>query len=104
VGDRIRQRLSTRARRRATTRVGKCRSIESRVTASPDGEIGERDAFGRAFGSIPVEARAILVLHHMEERSVAEIAHALGIPNGTVKSRLFSARRELERALERERA
>lgn len=92
-------------RRRATTRVRQVPLVqESRVTASPDGEIGERDAFGRAFGSIPVDARAILVLHHLEERSVAEIAHVLGIPNGTVKSRLFSARRDLERALERERA
>ena len=36
-------------------------------------------------------------------RPVGAIAEALRIPAGTVKSRLFAARRDLERALERER-
>jgi DNA-directed RNA polymerase specialized sigma24 family protein len=39
------------------------------------------------------------VLHHLEERSVAEIGVRLGIPTGTVKSRLYRARGALERAL-----
>ena len=44
----------------------------------------------------------ILVLHHVEERPLAEIAHSLGIPVGTVKWRLHQARNALERAMEAE--
>lgn len=57
------------------------------------------DAFNRAFGSLDVDARALLVLRHLEGRSIAEIATVLRIPEGTAKSRLFTARRALEAAL-----
>lgn len=57
------------------------------------------DAFNRAFASLDVDARALLVLRHLEGRSIAEIALALGVPEGTAKSRLFTARRALEAAL-----
>ena len=67
---------------------------------------GERpaslDAIEHAFERLPVPERAILVLHHLEHRPVVEIAEVLGIPVGTAKSRLFAARRALERALEDE--
>jgi RNA polymerase sigma-70 factor (ECF subfamily) len=49
-----------------------------------------------------VEHRAILVLHHLEGRPVAEIAGILAIPAGTAKSRLFAARRALAGAIESE--
>lgn len=60
------------------------------------------DAFDRAFERLTVDERALLVLRHRDELPVAEIAARLGIPAGTVKSRLFAARRSLERALARE--
>jgi DNA-directed RNA polymerase specialized sigma24 family protein len=44
----------------------------------------------------------ILVLHHVEERSVAEIAQSLGIPLGTAKWRLHAARGALAKAMEAE--
>jgi RNA polymerase sigma-70 factor (ECF subfamily) len=68
----------------------------------PDG-LAERDALERAFDRLTVDHRAVLVLHHVEERSVAEIAGVLQIPVGTVKSRLHAARSQLERALEADR-
>ena len=47
--------------------------------------------------------RMILVLHHVEERPVAEIARSLGIPVGTAKKwRLHAARGALEKAMEAE--
>jgi len=49
------------------------------------------------------DARTILVLHHLDGRGLGEIAAVLGIPVGTAKSRLFAARKALERSLERER-
>lgn len=68
-----------------------------------DAEVAERDAFDRAFDTLDADARAILVLRHLEDRSIAAIAVTLGIKAGTAKSRLFTARRGLEAALERER-
>lgn len=61
--------------------------------------VAERDALARAIGRLTLDQRAILALHHLEERSVGEIAARLGIPSGTVKWRLHAARRALERAL-----
>lgn len=46
------------------------------------------------------EQRLVLTWYYLEEMSVREIAEALSIPSGTVKSRLFNARRALERRLE----
>ena len=60
------------------------------------------DAFDRAFDRLSADERALLVLRHRDELPVADIAARLGIPAGTVKSRLFAARRALERALARE--
>jgi RNA polymerase sigma-70 factor (ECF subfamily) len=70
---------------------------------SPEAEIVDRDAFGRAFDTLSVDSRAVLVLHHLEGQSVARIAAVLEVPVGTVKSRLYTARRDLERALAGER-
>ena len=44
--------------------------------------------------------RAVIVMHDLEGLSYEEIAAALGIPLGTVKSRLFHARAALKKALE----
>jgi RNA polymerase sigma-70 factor (ECF subfamily) len=55
-----------------------------------------------AFDRLSVEERHILVLHHLDDLPLAKIAAQLGIPVGTAKSRLWSARRHLERALEAE--
>lgn len=65
--------------------------------------LGESDAIRRAFSRVKPDARILLVLHHVEERPIAEIAALMGIPEGTVKWRLHEARRSLERTLEAER-
>lgn len=63
----------------------------------------EADAVRRAFERLDADARVLLVLHHVEDRPIAEIAAVAGIPEGTVKWRLHAARKALERSLERER-
>ena len=65
-------------------------------------DVVDLDAIGRAFDRLKPHERAILTLHHVDERPVDEIARTLGIPAGTAKSRLHSARRALERAMEAE--
>ncbi len=46
------------------------------------------------------EHRAVVILHHLEGLDVEQIGRTLGIPAGTVKSRLSRARAELRRRLE----
>ena len=52
-----------------------------------------------AIDAIPAEFRAVLVLVELNGQSYAEAAEALGLPVGTVRSRLARARSRLQRAL-----
>jgi len=49
----------------------------------------------RAIARLPAEQRAVLLLVTLEEMSYEEVAGALGIPIGTVMSRLSRAREKL---------
>ena len=53
-----------------------------------------------ALADLPGRDRAILSLRYEDDFSTAEIAEVLGIPSGTVKSRLYHARQRLRRFLE----
>ncbi len=66
----------------------------------PYAELLERDALERAFRRLPADQRAVLVLRHHEGLETAAIADALGIPHGTVRSRLHHAHRSMRAALE----
>ena len=57
------------------------------------------DEILRAIDALPDEFRQTLVLSDMEALSYAEIAKVTRVPLGTVKSRLFRARRALRRKL-----
>jgi RNA polymerase sigma-70 factor (ECF subfamily) len=52
-----------------------------------------------AIDSLSEDFRAVFVLRAVEEMSVAETAECLGIPEDTVKTRLFRARARLQEAL-----
>jgi RNA polymerase sigma-70 factor (ECF subfamily) len=52
-----------------------------------------------ALETLPEDQRAILLLRDMEDLSYEEIADELGVPRGTVKSRIHRARSVLARAL-----
>ena len=54
-----------------------------------------REQVGRALGQLPTEAREILVLRELGGASYEEIAQTLGLDIGTVKSRIFRARKKL---------
>lgn len=53
-----------------------------------------------AVSKLPEKYRTPVLLYYMEDLSVAETARVLGIPPGTVKSRLSVARKRLESELE----
>ncbi|MFN8623246.1 MAG: sigma-70 family RNA polymerase sigma factor [Chloroflexota bacterium] len=72
-------------------------SIADSVRATLD-----RDALEGAFRQLSPEHRAVVVLHHHLGYSLGETAQILGIPYGTVGSRLHHALRELRSTLTRE--
>lgn len=60
----------------------------------------EAEAIARAVRSLPVKQRTVVVLYYYQECQISEIAQMLGCLEGTVKSRLYTARKQLRRALE----
>lgn len=74
-------------------------TIDGHAIPDRSQDIADRDALDRAFGGLTPEHRAVFVLHHHVGMPLAEIADVVGVPLGTVKSRLFYATRELRSAL-----
>ena len=99
--------------------VSRKRRIDSREVHAPDDSegwsafeaVGEIDPEGRFYDSflddeitqaidaLPDEYRAAVVLSDLHDLRYAEIAEILGVPEGTVKSRLFRGRRILQKKL-----
>ena len=73
-----------------------------RWAVGPDqfGAVAERDRLDRAFKRLKADQRAVLVLQHYLGLTPVEMAEVLGIPVGTVGSRLHYATRALRAALE----
>jgi len=60
----------------------------------------DRDVLGRALAALDPDFRIVVILRFWIDLSVDDIAERLGIPAGTVKSRLHSSMRQLRAALE----
>jgi RNA polymerase sigma-70 factor (ECF subfamily) len=69
-------------------------------TTDESGRVAARDALERAFRRLSPEHRAVVVLHHYVGLSLGEIAEVVGVPYGTIGSRLHYATRQLRSALE----
>ncbi len=66
----------------------------------PDEVVEARElqaAVREAIGELSPKLRAVLLMYDFEGMSYEEIAQALGVPMGTVKSRLFNARQQLRK-------
>jgi RNA polymerase sigma-70 factor, ECF subfamily len=61
----------------------------------------ETAAVRRAINSLPVELRQVVVMKEFEELTFREIADALELPLSTVKSRLYTALKQLQLRLEK---
>jgi RNA polymerase sigma-70 factor (ECF subfamily) len=59
-----------------------------------------RERIMDAFDKLPDDQRQVVVLRELEEMSYREIAQVLEIPEGTVMSRLYYARRKLQELLQ----
>ena len=89
------------ARRRAFEAFSAEARATGRDTAAPPA-LPPEHALLRRLEALPDRLREVLVLRHYHELGEAEIAEVLGIPRGTVKSRLHAAVRAARAVLEDE--
>ena len=73
--------------------------VDAPVSADQE-RIDALDRIDRAFHRLTAEHRAVLVLHHRLGLQLDEVAQTLGVPTGTVKSRLNRAAAALRAALD----
>ena len=87
-----------RRHKRWTTNI---RALPLEGPEGPDSiaSVADRHALEQAFRELTPEHRAVVVLHHHVGMPLATIAEVVGVPLGTVKSRLFHATRNLRTAL-----
>lgn len=91
-----RRRAAARARHRDTS----WQEMNAPAADSVEAIVGQREfqlRLEREIDRLPQKLRAALLLSAVQELSSREIAAILGIPEGTVRSRLYLARKELLR-------
>ncbi len=78
------------------------REMPSRETAPEERIVlqEERRAVREAVEGLPEKYRLPVLLYYMEEQKIPEIARILKLPEGTVKNRLYKARKQLSKELE----
>jgi RNA polymerase sigma-70 factor (ECF subfamily) len=88
---------SRRARRTGIREI----PVDEREQAPSDGfaESDLRDQLARALDALSADHRAVVVLHHYVGLPLGEIAEILGVPYGTVGSRLHHATRAMRASL-----
>jgi RNA polymerase sigma factor (sigma-70 family) len=86
-----------RTRFSATIRV---LSIEEAVEPTDLSTVNDRDEIERAFRRLTLEQRAVIVFHRYLGLQLPEVADRMGVPLGTVKSRLHHALAALRASLE----
>lgn len=97
--------------RRCAKQIGRAvrrRELAEAVSAAPEmiepeqGAAVDSARLRAAIAELPPEQGSAIALFYLDEMSVAEVAVALAVPAGTVKTRLMHARRKLRAALEGE--
>ncbi|MBX3204307.1 MAG: RNA polymerase sigma factor [Labilithrix sp.] len=89
------------ARRRAA--LGRLGREPEPPSADPHRDVERRELASRlmlALDALPLEQRVAVVLAEIEERTSAEIATIVGVPEGTVRTRIFHAKRKLRELMQ----
>jgi RNA polymerase sigma-70 factor (ECF subfamily) len=74
--------------------------VDEPAAGDDSSRVVDRDQLERGFRRLSIDHRAVVVLHHYLDLPLEEVAEALGVPIGTVRSRLHYAMRGLRAALE----
>ena len=93
---------SAMRRRRATERLAAHEDIQQRTVDATDQLITKQMAtrLWAALDELPIDQRVVFVLCEAEQRTSVEVAEIVGAPEGTVRTRLFHAKRKLREKLE----
>jgi RNA polymerase sigma-70 factor (ECF subfamily) len=70
------------------------------MQADGSGSVIDRDQLERGFRRLSIDHRAVVVMHHYLDMPLDRVAETLGVPVGTVRSRLHHAMRGLRAALD----
>jgi RNA polymerase sigma-70 factor (sigma-E family) len=89
-----------RHRRRSLERREAARPADRRTDLGFEAQVGERDVLWPALARLSPRQRVVVVLRVVEDLSEEQTATLLGVPVGTVKSRLSRALVELRTTLE----
>lgn len=73
------------------------------VTTDALSALADRDQLERAFRHLPLDQRAVVVLHRIADQPLPRVAQILGIPEGTARSRDHRAMETLRGVLEADR-
>jgi len=89
-------------RRRATERLAEREELRPHTIDATDELIRRRLAvrLSNALDRIPIDQRLVFVLCEVEQRTSVEVGRILDVPEGTVRTRLFHAKRKLREILE----
>jgi len=92
---------SSMRRRRATERLAAHEDLQPRSYDATDQLITKQLAgkLWAALDELPIDQRVVFVLCEAEQRTSVEVAEIVGAPEGTVRTRLFHAKRKLREKL-----
>ncbi|HET6745479.1 MAG TPA: sigma-70 family RNA polymerase sigma factor, partial [Candidatus Limnocylindria bacterium] len=74
--------------------------VDEPVAADDTSSVVDRDQLERGFRRLSFDHRTVVVLHHYVDMPLEGVADALGVPPGTVRSRLHHAMRGLRAAID----
>lgn len=89
-------------RRAAMSRLAEDPGSSPAAVRDPEQEAARRqlaDRLWKALDGLPLDQRVALVLCEVEQRTSTEVAAIVGVPEGTVRTRLFHAKRKMRAAL-----
>ena len=106
AANRARRHIRTAMRRRAMTERYAAHDALAPRAIDPTAELARKqlaDRLSVALDALPIDQRIAFVLCEVEQRTSIEVAAIVGAPEGTVRTRVFHAKRKLREQLEDER-
>lgn len=93
---------SAMRRRRASERLAAHEELQDRTVDATTQLITKQmaDRLWAALDELPIDQRVVFVLCEVEQRTSIEVSGIVGAPEGTVRTRLFHAKRKLREKLE----